>query len=331
MIPIFALAVCGALITAGAKLAYKQLQKRPHVQRSPKEKSSRPPEENGKALTFVGTLQKFKADTLDPLFEDMRSQHLKEISLDGEVLSQEQKMANQHFVFASMLLASMSTCALLYPPLLLLHIPPRLYLSMPLYKEAFEDLVRKRRVTTAVADAMLGVGALAYAAFKPQILLLSAVGGWIFAYTNKVIARIKVGTRKNLTHLMGEQPQYVWVLQDDVEVEVPFESVQVGDLVVLNAGEMIPVDGLIDQGVAAIDQHMLTGESQPAEKGVGDPVFAATVVLSGRIIIQVQKTGQETAVPQIGHMLMQTADFTSSVELRGKEIADRAHLLNKSG
>ncbi len=116
----------------------------------------------------------------------------------------------------------------------------------------------------------------------------------------------------------------MWVVQNGVEVEVPFEAVQAGDLVVIDAGQMVPVDGIIYEGVASIDQHMLTGESQPAEKGVGDPVFAATVVLSGKIIIRIEKTGSETAAAQVGQILSETSNFTSGVQLRGKEIADRA-------
>lgn len=72
---------------------------------------------------------------------------------------------------------------------------------------------------------------------------------------------------------------------------------------------MIPVDGRITSGTAAIDQHMLTGESQPAEKGVGDGVLASTVVLSGRICIAVEKAGDATVASQITEMLSQTSDF----------------------
>lgn len=274
----------------------------------------------------IGTIQRFKTETVDPFFKDLRTEHLKEISLDEDVLTEEQKFANQQFTVASVGVMSTAVCLFLYPPLVLLHLPLFFYVSVPLFKEAYEDLVKKRRVTTAVVDATLCVGAIAYVPFEPAIFVIGTIGSWVYTFATKIVTGAKDGTRKRLTNLMGEQPQTVWIVRNGVEVEVPFETVQIGDLVVIDAGQMIPVDGLIQQGVASIDQHTLTGEAQPAEKSIGDPVLAATVVLAGRIIIQVQKTGQETAVAQVGQMLLDTAEFTSSVELRGKEISDRAAL-----
>jgi len=86
---------------------------------------------------------------------------------------------------------------------------------------------------------------------------------------------------------------------DGVEVELPFGELQAGDIIVVNAGEVIAADGTIISGTASIDQHMLTGESQPAEKTVGDPVFAtrATIILSGQIHIQVEKAGRDQTGP----------------------------------
>ncbi len=259
-----------------------------------------------------------------PTFRDARTRHLKEMALDVDVLSEEQKAANRHFTRSCMIFASTATCIVLYPPLILLHVPFFLYIGYPFYKKAFQDVFQRQKVTTDVVDSSIGLGSLSYAAINPYILFLGITAGLIRSYTFKIVAATKDGTRKELTNLMGEQPQSVWLLRDDVEVEVPFDSVQCGDIIVVDTGQMIPVDGSIDRGIASVDQHLLTGESQPAEKSAGDPVFAATMVLSGRAFIRVEKTGEATAAAQIGQMLMQTADFTSSVELRGVEISDRA-------
>lgn len=260
------------------------------------------------------------------VLRDIREQQIQELSLDEDVLSKEQKMANHQFNYAVTVAISTVTTAIVFPPLLLLHIPFFFLVTIPIYQEAYQDIFRRRRMTTTVVDAAVTFGALVYAPFNPSVLLIGSIFGLVFSWTNKIVARVKRGTREQLTNLMGEQPKTVWLLRDGLEVEVPFETVQANDLVVIDAGQMIPIDGLIDEGVASIDQHLLTGEAQPAEKGVGDPVFAATMVMAGRIVVQVQQTGQETAVAQIGQMLMETADFTSSVELRGKEIANRAVL-----
>jgi Cu2+-exporting ATPase len=110
---------------------------------------------------------------------------------------------------------------------------------------------------------------------------------------------------------------------DNVEVEIPFERLQVGDTLLVQAGQMIPIDGAIIQGEAAIDQQRLTGESQPIEKGADDPVLAATVVLSGKLQIRVEKTGEATLAAQVGEMLANTVDYHLSIEQCGRAIADR--------
>ncbi|MFM8333416.1 MAG: heavy metal translocating P-type ATPase [Candidatus Methylumidiphilus sp.] len=115
-------------------------------------------------------------------------------------------------------------------------------------------------------------------------------------------------TRYSLTHLLGEQPAQVWVVVDGVEIEIAFDQLQLGDILVLTAGQPVPVDGVIVQGAATIDQHRLTGKSQPVEKSAGDTVLAATLVLGGRIQVRVEKTGAETAAARIGEVLNRTVE-----------------------
>lgn len=274
----------------------------------------------------INTVEKITQKSSTLLFKDIRKKHLQEMSLDEDTLSEEQKMANRHFKRSCMIFASMGTCLLVYPPLIMLHVPFFVYIGYPFYKKTLSDFFIKRKVTTDVVDSAIGLGSMGYTPFNPNLLFFGATSGIIRSYTFKITAATKDGTRKNLTNLMGEQPQLVWILRGGVEVEVPFESIERDDVLVINAGQMIPVDGIIEEGIVSVDQHLLTGESQPAEKSVGDVVLAATVILSGKAFIRVEKTGEETAAAQIGQMLMQTADFTSSIELRGLEISDQMAL-----
>ena len=84
----------------------------------------------------------------------------------------------------------------------------------------------------------------------------------------------------------------------------------------VNTGEVVPVDGIIAQGMAMIDQHALTGESTPAEKGVGDRVFAATLMVAGKILVQVEKSGNETASAKISQILNDTPATSSARSTR---------------
>jgi P-type E1-E2 ATPase len=133
-------------------------------------------------------------------------------------------------------------------------------------------------------------------------------------------------SNQSVINIFGKQPRYVWILSDESEIKMPLESLKINDIVIVNAGETIPIDGFITLGVASIDQHILTGESQPEEKGISDQVFASTVVLSGKIYIQVDKLGSDTVAAQIGDILSRTSDYKSSIQLQWMEKVDKSTL-----
>lgn len=138
--------------------------------------------------------------------------------------------------------------------------------------------------------------------------LIGIFGLALFAVSQKMLYLSQTITRHSLTNLLGEQPQTVWILVDGTEVEVEFSALSIGDILVLNAGQPVPVDGTIVDGSASIDQHRLTGESQPAEKTVGDTVLAGTLVLGGRLSVAVEKTGAETSAAKISNVLEHTVN-----------------------
>ncbi|MCI5149329.1 MAG: HAD family hydrolase [Candidatus Electrothrix sp. MAN1_4] len=82
------------------------------------------------------------------------------------------------------------------------------------------------------------------------------------------------------------------------------------------------MDGIVTDGLASVDQHALTGEARPAEKVPGDPVLAATIVITGRIFIKVERSGQETTVAKINQVLNSSLDFKTNVQLKGEQWAD---------
>jgi Cu2+-exporting ATPase len=153
-------------------------------------------------------------------------------------------------------------------------------------------------------------------------LFVSAATIWLLTISEKLLIKTENDSRKKLVNIFGEQIRTVWVQIGGVERQIAFEALKVGDIVVVNAGEVIPVDGVIVNGVATVDQHTLTGESQPVEKAIEDKVLASTILLSGRICIRVEQTGQDTIAARISNVLNKTADFTSSVQARGMEIAN---------
>jgi Cu2+-exporting ATPase len=114
------------------------------------------------------------------------------------------------------------------------------------------------------------------------------------------------------------------LVKDDIETQVSLDRLEKGDVVVVHTGEVVPVDGIIVDGLAMVDQHALTGESTLAEKGVGDRVFASTVMVAGKMYVAVERSGSETATAQIAQILNDTAGYKLATQHRGERLADKA-------
>lgn len=111
--------------------------------------------------------------------------------------------------------------------------------------------------------------------------------------------RAKGRTSQAIRKLMGLQAKTARVIRNGQEVEIPVEEVLVGDVVLVRPGDKIPVDGEIVDGRSAVDESMVTGESLPVDKSVGDTVIGATVNTTGAFKFQATKVGKDTALAQI--------------------------------
>lgn len=109
----------------------------------------------------------------------------------------------------------------------------------------------------------------------------------------------KERTSEAIKKLMGLAPKTAIIIQGDREVEMPIEEVEVGDLILVKPGEKIPVDGEVVDGLTAVDESMLTGESIPVEKKVNDKVYGASLNKNGSIRFKATRVGSETALAQI--------------------------------
>ncbi|GIN39554.1 MULTISPECIES: heavy metal translocating P-type ATPase [Heyndrickxia] len=112
-------------------------------------------------------------------------------------------------------------------------------------------------------------------------------------------ARAKGRSSEAIKKLMGLQAKTAIVLRNEKEIEIPLEEVVVGDIILVKPGEKIPVDGVIVEGQSALDESMLTGESVPVDKTVGDDVIGSTINRNGFLKINATKVGKDTALSQI--------------------------------
>ena len=120
-------------------------------------------------------------------------------------------------------------------------------------------------------------------------------------------ARSKGKTTDALKSLMKLAPKTATIIKDGKEIEVPVSQVQKGSVFAVKAGESIPVDGVVIEGTAAVDESALTGESLPVDKAHGDAVSAATINKSGYIRCEATRVGEDTTLSQIIKMVSDAA------------------------
>ncbi len=106
-------------------------------------------------------------------------------------------------------------------------------------------------------------------------------------------------TSESIKKLMGLQPKTATIVVDGTDREIPIEEVEEGDIIRVRPGEKIPVDGVVASGRSAVDESMLTGESMPVEKEIGDKVFGASINKNGSITFKATKVGADTVLARI--------------------------------
>lgn len=106
-------------------------------------------------------------------------------------------------------------------------------------------------------------------------------------------------TSDAIKKLMGLAPKTARVIRNNIETEIPTDEVVVDDIIIIRPGEKMPVDGIVIEGLTAVDESMLTGESLPVEKKVGDNIVGASINKNGLIKYRATKVGKDTALAQI--------------------------------
>lgn len=266
--------------------------------------------------------RKSKSRLLDSFSGNSRESH--QAALQNEEIKQlneAEQAAKRDLKWMSLSLGFATVGLIGYP---FFFIPSSIF---PLYhliifsRMAYRDLIDKHKVSDRAVASL--------------IMALCLVKGFFFAlpfgtFFVLLIRYLTIKTEdqsfKKLTKLFGEQPRQVWVLVNGVEVEVPFENLHPGDIIIAHTGQMIPVDGTIIEGTASIDQHMLTGEAQPIEKTIGEPVLYATIVLSGKLHIRAKQTGEDTVAAQVVNVLNKTIDFRETLQSRAQTFVDQMTL-----
>ena len=133
--------------------------------------------------------------------------------------------------------------------------------------------------------------------------------------------RAKGKTSQAIEKLIDLSPKTATVLRDGKEVVVSVEDVKVGEIVIVRAGQTVPLDGTITEGNCAIDESAITGESIAVEKNVGDKVIGATINKSGYFKFEVEKAGEDTTLSQIIQLVEEAASSKAPIAKLADKVA----------
>ena len=188
---------------------------------------------------------------------------------------------------------------------------PIIYAGRDFFLHGFKNLVRK----SPTMDSLIAIGATAavlygiYATFRivtvdpeAHMDLYYETAGTIITlilFGKLLEAKTKGQTSSAIKKLIGLQPKKAKIIENGAEKEVLIENVKVGDIVIVKPGEKIAVDGRIVEGATSIDESMLTGESLPVSKKVGDKVVGGSINKNGSIRFEATEIGKNTVLSQI--------------------------------
>ena len=164
-------------------------------------------------------------------------------------------------------------------------------------------------------SVVITLGDLGETFFEAAAMLVTFVlfGHWLEMKSRR-------GTTESLRALFDLVPPTATVRRDGTEVTIPTSEIVAGDIVVMRPGEKVPVDGLIESGASAIDESLVTGESLPVEKRVGDGVTGGSINTTGAFTFRATKVGADTALAQIVRLV----EEAQSSRAPGQRLADQA-------
>jgi Cu+-exporting ATPase len=186
--------------------------------------------------------------------------------------------------------------------------PVQFIVGRDFYVGAYKAL-RNRNPNMDVLVAMSTSAAYFYSVYVTffaagNLYYSTAVMLMTFLILGKLLEAIAKGrTSAAIRKLMGLRAKTARVIREGNEIEIPVEDVQVGDVVAVRPGEKIPVDGVVTDGYSAVDEKVITGESIPVEKKIGDNVVGATINKTGMLKFKATKVGADTVLAQIIRMV----------------------------
>lgn len=192
------------------------------------------------------------------------------------------------------------------------------YFSANIFKEAATALFKEKKIKVDILDTGVILLTLMFGQIGAAAFMV-----WILDLADMLLQKTTKKSQKYLSDIFGEQPRFAWLLVDGSEVQTEVKDLKKGDIIVVGTGESIPIDGVIIDGGAMIDQQSLTGESTPADKQEDEHVFASTVIVAGKINVKVEETGKNTLASQVISIINEASGYDVKLQSVGEKMADK--------
>jgi Cd2+/Zn2+-exporting ATPase len=169
--------------------------------------------------------------------------------------------------------------------------------------------LQHRRLSADVLVIIAVIAALSVGEFfaAGEVAFILLLGSQLEDYTAR-------RARRSLGSLLSLVPPRARVCRGEKEEEIPAEDVRVGDLVVVRAGERVPVDGVVRSGAASLNQAAVTGESMPVDKAMGDEVFVGSLAETGALVIEATRVGADTTLARIARVVEQAQQEQAPIQ-----------------
>ena len=209
-------------------------------------------------------------------------------------MTKKQKIKIARILIAAAMLAALAFVPVEGIPRLCLYLVPYLIVGYDTLLKALRGCLHLQMFDEDFLMALATVGALIIGEYPEAVAVM------LFNQIGVLFEQYAVGrSRKSIAALMDIRPDYANLEKDGAVVEVSPDEVAIGDIIVIKAGEKVPLDGIIEEGTTSVDTAALTGESLPRTLGAGDAIISGSINLSGHIRVRVTKIFEESTVSKI--------------------------------
>ncbi|MGH8011675.1 MAG: heavy metal translocating P-type ATPase [Candidatus Binataceae bacterium] len=192
------------------------------------------------------------------------------------------------------------------------------YSALPSFHRAFDALRHEQRLNVDFLDSL----AICISTMQGNVFT-TAFMTWLITLGDWIRDQTAAQSKRAIGELLDYQRKRAWVLRDKEKISLPVDQIAAGDVVVVYDGEMIPVDGIVIDGDASVDQRTITGEALPVLKQHDDKVYAASVVHEGKLYVRAERIASESLAAEIVRMVESVPVGETRMQNYAEKFADQ--------